>query len=170
MIKKSTPQTASASVTGDTQIETLLVQLAGVRSEMFNSLDEIANRFYKFAEVMQVKNEELVKNPFKAEMWAGFGQSANAKFADLNSKIESVKQTSESERHTGHLQLLSIMASDARKCCMIDDKILYEGDSIKGFKVQMIGDDFVRLGQTSPNEPNSTKPNTGAEIILKLSE
>jgi hypothetical protein len=53
---------------------------------------------------------------------------------------------------------------------MIDDRILYEGDSIKGFKVQTIGDNFVKLEQISPNEANSTKPNTGAEIILKLSE
>jgi len=41
---------------------------------------------------------------------------------------------------------------------MIDDKILGEGDSIKGFKVQQIGDNFVKL------ESN------GVQIELKLSE
>jgi hypothetical protein len=41
---------------------------------------------------------------------------------------------------------------------MIDDKILREGDSIKGFKVLQIGDSFVKL------ESN------GVEIVLKLSE
>ena len=68
MIKKSTPQTAAASVTGNTQIETLLTKFAGVRSEMFSSLDEISERFYKFSDVQQVKNNELVKNPFKVEV------------------------------------------------------------------------------------------------------
>ena len=62
------------------------------------------------------------------------------------------------------------MASDGRKCCMIDDKILYEGDSIKGFKVRQIGDNFVKLEQETPNDPNGGKGNSQTEIILKLSE
>jgi len=41
---------------------------------------------------------------------------------------------------------------------MIDDKILYEGDSIKSFKVSQIGDSFVKL------------ESEGTEILLKLSE
>lgn len=49
------------------------------------------------------------------------------------------------------LQLLSIMQSDQGDCCMIGDKILYEGDSIEGFKVSQIGDSFVKL-ETSDGE------------------
>jgi hypothetical protein len=41
---------------------------------------------------------------------------------------------------------------------MIDDKVLYEGDIIKGFKVRQISDDFVKLELE------------GLEIELKLSQ
>jgi len=41
---------------------------------------------------------------------------------------------------------------------MIDDRILYEGDSIRAFKVCQIGDSSVKL------------ESEGMEIVLKLSE
>jgi len=168
MIKKSTPQSAAAAVSGDTQIETLLNKIAGVRLEMFSNLDEIAERFYKFADVQQV--EGLVRNPFKAELLYGnFGQAVSAKSSNYGVYPESAKQ-GEQERDTGHMQLLSIMTSDERNCCMIDDRILYEGDSIKGFKVQQIGANFVKLEQEAANDPNSSKGDARTEIVLKLSE
>jgi hypothetical protein len=50
------------------------------------------------------------------------------------------------------------MQSNQGNCCMIDDRILYEGDSIEGFKVLQIGDSFVKL------------ESDGVQITLKLSE
>jgi hypothetical protein len=168
MIKKSTPQSAAAAVSGDAQIETLLNKIAGVRSEMFSSLDEIAERFYKFADVQQV--EGLVRNPFRVELACGnFGQTLNAKGSNYGVYPQTAKQ-GEQDRNTGHMQLLSIMASDERNCCMIDDRILYEGDSIKGFKVRQIGDNFVKLEQEVADDPNSGKGGAQVEIVLKLSE
>ncbi len=41
---------------------------------------------------------------------------------------------------------------------MINDKVLYEGDTIKGYKVGRISDDSVKLELG------------GEEIVLKLSE
>ena len=41
---------------------------------------------------------------------------------------------------------------------MINDKILYEGDTIEGFKVVQIGDDFVKL------------ESEGVETVKKLSK
>ena len=41
---------------------------------------------------------------------------------------------------------------------MIDDKILYEGDSIKGYKISQISDSFVKLELE------------GVEIVLKISK
>ena len=49
---------------------------------------------------------------------------------------------------------------------MIGDKILYEGDSIKGFKVRQIGDNFVKL----ESDPESNRAGLKTEIILRLSE
>jgi hypothetical protein len=53
------------------------------------------------------------------------------------------------------LQLWSIMQTHQGNRCMIDDEILGEGDSIKGFKVVQIGDSFVKL------------ESDGAEIVLR---
>ena len=43
------------------------------------------------------------------------------------------------------LELLSIMGTERGNCCMIDDKLLYEGDTVKGFTVREIADNYVRL-------------------------
>jgi hypothetical protein len=56
------------------------------------------------------------------------------------------------------MQLLTIMQSEQGNCCMIDDKILYKGDTIRDFKVVEVGDTSVKL------ESN------GVDIELKLSE
>jgi len=56
------------------------------------------------------------------------------------------------------MQLLSIMQTQQGYCCIIDDGILYEGDSIKGFKVCQISDSTVSLESGD------------LEITLKLSE
>ena len=49
MIKKSTPQAASAAsdVTEETQLEAAITRITGVKSEMFSSMDEIVNKFYE---------------------------------------------------------------------------------------------------------------------------
>jgi len=47
MIKKSTPQKATAAVLSpeETRIEAAITRLTGVRSEMFNQMDEIVKNF-----------------------------------------------------------------------------------------------------------------------------
>jgi hypothetical protein len=54
------------------------------------------------------------------------------------------------------LQLSSIMQSEFNSCCVINDRILHEGESIKDFKVSQIGDSFVKLESGD------------VEIVLKL--
>jgi preprotein translocase subunit SecG len=159
MIKKSTPKAASAAAgkTDETLIETAIARLTGVKSQIFRRMDEIVGKFYEFSEVPQVKVNELAKNPFELEMFSsnleekpGTGKKAQ--------KIDPqmLWQRQMRQRSQG-MQLWSIMQSDQGNRCMIDDKILREGDSIKGFKVLQIGDSFVEL------ESN------GVQIILKLS-
>ena len=164
MIKKSTPQTASASTTNteETQIEAAIARLTGVESEMSKQMDKIVKKFYEFSDVYQVKVDELAKNPFKIEILLGnmkgkldSGWKENAAMLRLQAK---------------NLELLSIMQSDRGHCCMIDDKILYEGDSIEGFKVSQIGGDFVKLESESVGNDPNCKEFSGIEIVLKLSE
>jgi preprotein translocase subunit SecG len=153
MIKKSTPQTATAMDAGteEAQIEAAITRLTGVRSEMFSRMDEIVRKFYELSDVQQVQVDELVKNPFKHDTFLGDLEASNIEDWDFDTDTET-------------MQLLSIMQSEQGNCCMIDDKILYEGDSIRGFKVSQIGNSFVKL--KSENEARDQEH----EIILKLLE
>jgi len=147
MIKKSTPQKVAAVVTSseEAQIEEAITRFGGVKSEMFERMDEIVKKFYELSDVYQVQVNELVKNPFKSDLY--FGSVSD--FTDIE---ESGRELARS------MQLFSIMRSERGFCCMIDDKILYEGDTVRGFRVSQIGDNFVKL------ETEDTK------IELKLSE
>ena len=157
MIKKSTPQAASAAAgkTEDTLIETAIARLTGVKSAMFGKMDEIVGKFYEFSDVPQVKVNELAKNPFELET---FSTKLKEKPGAEGNEIDANKLGQQMRRRSQGMQLWSIVQSDEGSRCMIDDKILFEGDSIKGFKVRQIGDIFVKL------ESN------GVEIVLKLSE
>jgi len=173
MIKKSTPQAASAASddTEETQLEVAIARLTGVKSEMFSSMDEIVRKFYEFSDVVQVKVGELVKNPFKLELL-----SANVK---EESRIEikvpeidtEMAQQQQIRQKAKEMRLLSIMQSDRGNCCMVGDKILYEGDYIRDFMVRQIGDNFVKL-EWNPDRNNgpSDTQSEPVEIILNLSD
>ena len=155
MIKKSTPKsaTAAAGKTEDTLVETAIARLTGVKTEMFGRMDEIVGKFYEFSEVPQVEVKELAKNPFELETISG----------NLNSGIENeidarMLWQQQLRQNSKGMQLWSIMQTHQGNRCMIDDEILSEGDSIKGFKVIQIGDSFVKL------------ESDGVQIELKLSE
>jgi len=173
MIKKSTPQAASAAsdVTEETQLEAAIVRLTGVKSEMFNSMDEIVRKFYEFSDVLQIKVGELVKNPFELELF-----SVNVK---EESRIEitvpeidtEMAQQQQIRQKAKEMRLLSIMQSDRGNCCMVGDKILYEGDYIRDFMVRQIGDNFVKL-EWNPNRNNGSLSiqSEPVEIMLNLSD
>jgi hypothetical protein len=172
MIKKSTPQSASAAVdTEETQIETAIARLTGVKSEMFNGMDEIVRKFYEFSDVLQVKVDELVKNPFEFELF----------LANLRAKTETEEKVPEIDveglrrqlirQKAKELKLLSIMQSEQGNCCMIGSRILYEGDSIKDFHVRRIGNNFAKLEYIPKRDEGSLgNPSEPVEIILELSE
>ena len=156
MIKKSTPKAASAgsAETKETLIETAIARLTGVKSKIFSRMDEIVKKFYEFSDVPQVKVNELAKNPFEVETFL-----ANLREKPGAEGIDAKKLWQQQIRYKSKgMQLLSIMQSNQGNCCMIDDRILYEGDSIKGFKVLQIGDSYVKL------------ESDGVQITLKLSE
>ena len=174
MIKKSAPAPAAAAAVGkqETQIETAISQLTGVRSEMFNRMDEIVNKFYQFSDVQQVEVGELAKNPFRYDI-----SLDNVRVGD--SGTDTAVMQEQMREQTKDIELLSIMRSDedgTGRCCVIDDRILYEGDLIGGFRVRQIGDNFVKLEwnrQQSEGLEMGTEDgedHLGAQIVLKLSE
>jgi hypothetical protein len=149
MVKKTTPRRVAAAGGDQTQIELAISRLTGVSSEMFHRMDQIVRKFYEFSDVQQVRVNDLVKNPFKHETFLGDLRTGQRKNPDSDATVRQLTQD---------MQLLSIIQSDQGNCCMIDDRILYVGDSIRGFKVCEIGDNAVKLESQE------------SEIVLKLSE
>jgi preprotein translocase subunit SecG len=158
MIKKSVPQAATASSVGieQSQIEKAISRLTGVGSEMFKRMDQIVKKFYEFSDVEQVQVNELAKNPFALQiLLANAEGSSDSKEGAINAELIRQQQI---RQGTKDLQLLTVCQTDEGYCCMIDDKILYEGDSIKGYKISQISDSFVKLELE------------GVEVVLKLSK
>jgi hypothetical protein len=156
MIKKSAPRAASAKTdnTEEVQIETAIAKLTGLRLEVFGKMDEIVNKFYEFSDVLQVQVGELVKNPFQLETFVDTlkkeGENENS---SINAEIIWKEQIKNKAKN---MKLYSIMQSANGVCCMIDNKILYEGDEIGDFKVKKINNDDVQIEME------------GVEITLKL--
>jgi preprotein translocase subunit SecG len=156
MIKKSAPQAASAAENSSTekQIETAIARLTGIKSEMFTSMDEIISKFYEFSDVVQVQVSELLKNPFQLQMF-----QADKKPTEKSGLIDpEMIWKQQIQQKAKDLHLDSIMQSDKGRCCMINNKILYVGDSMGVFKVSQIEDSLVKLEAE------------GMEVVLTLSE
>lgn len=173
MIKKSTPKAASAAsgVTEETQLEAAVARLTGVKSEMFNSMDEIVRKFYEFSDVVQIKVGELVKNPFKLELYSEYVKEEPRIEIKVPEIDVEMAQQQRIRQKAKSMRLLSIMQSDRGNCCMIGDKILYEGDFIRDFMVRQIGDNFVKL-EWNPNRNNGSlgTQSEPVEIMLNLPE
>jgi preprotein translocase subunit SecG len=165
MIKKSTPQSTQAGDidVAEAQIETAIERLTGIRSEVFGRMDEVVTKFHEFSNVEQIQVDELLKNPFYYDMFKGQKTKAEkVKPVDPEKEARALRAKI-LRKEAGDLQLLSIMESPKGNCCMINDAILYEGDTIKGFKVGEIGDGFVKLICEQVETEN-------IEIILKLGQ
>lgn len=169
MIKKSTPDGAEAGTSEDKTIETAISRLTGIRSEMFNKMDEILNKFTEFSNIEQVKVNELTKNPFKTQDVVGQNDRiSNDKNIDNMALMKKQHEKQEIE----NMSLLSIMQSGSGSCAMIGDKLLYKGDKIKSFEVAEIGEDFVRLRWSGDDKgtAENVDSHVNSEIILTLTE
>jgi preprotein translocase subunit SecG len=172
MIRKSKPQTASAlpACSEDAQIELAISKLTGGSTEMIGRMDQILKKFYEFSNVLQVKVNELVKNPFELEMFLSDLRQQNdvqGQSPDIDLKIIHQQRLIQKAKE---MQLLSIIRSDQGSCCMIDGNIFYEGDVIKDFKIIKISNVFVILEWVGEQDGDSSEAGSeGLKVILKLS-
>ncbi len=153
MIVKSRPDSAGAEAvkTDQSQIETAIAELTGVKTEMFSRIDEIVRKFEEFSDIEQVKVEELAKNPFRYERFSAMSHSGGGEAGfDFGSLL--------AQQQSADMELVSIMQTENGRCCMINDKILYEGDTIKGFTVSKISERSVELKAS------------GMKVTMKLME
>lgn len=159
MVKKSSPQaaTAAAGDTDEKEVELAIARLTGIKTEIYSRMDEIVKKFDEFSDVQQVNVSELAKNPFRHETFLSDLKEMSDTQRDSGPNDEAIRRQ-RLALQARSMHLLSIMQSERGKCCMIDDKILYERDSIKGFTVSQIGNNAVSLKAE------------GVEIVLKLSQ
>ncbi|NLK41015.1 MAG: hypothetical protein GX298_03035 [Planctomycetes bacterium] len=142
MIKKTTPASAEAATSEDqTQIETAIAQLSGMQTEMNSQMDSVVGRFYHFSNIGQVDVDELQKNPFKRETTSD--QSLLDEKARMEEQLR-LKQNQVSRLARG-LELWTITETPRGVCCMINDKVLYVGDTINELTVSQIGSKTVDL-------------------------
>jgi len=173
MIQKSTPQGASAA-TGDTegtQIEKAITRLTGVKSEVSGRMGQIVKKFYEFSDVLQVQVGELAKNPFKLELFLAGAQDED-ETENTVPEIDVETLWKQQIRHKAeNLELSGIMQTGRGNCCMIGSNILYEGDSVEGFKVCRIGDSSVTLEwEPKGDEIRFGGQTDSVEVVLKMSE
>ena len=157
MIKQSAPKLASANNTDveEAQLESAISRITGVSNEMYGRMDEIVNKFYEFSEIDQIEVDELIKDPFEYDLFSAGNDMIGLGDSNFDAKLLREQRLRE---ETKNMQLLSIMRSGSKNCCMIDGEVLYKGDIIKGLRVTNIFDDRVSLEAK------------GLEITLKLSE
>lgn len=157
MVKKSAPVAAHGASASkeDVQIEAAMTNLTGVSAEMHTGIEVIVNKFYEFSDFEQIKVDDLSKNPFEMgtfDMSLSQGEpngpNSGASLAVQQQLAEQIKK----------MTLVTIMESSGVKCCMIDDVLLYEGDSIKNFVVGKIGISEVVL------------KSEGFELMLKMQD
>jgi hypothetical protein len=149
MIKKSQPEAASAAEVSKDQLqmEKAISQLSGIKDKMFQGVQNVVQKFYGFSDVEQVEVDELQKNPFKLERYyQGLDEQADV---DMRGRMKHAAD---------RMELYSVMATGGERSCVINGKLLYEGDRVEDFVVQEIGDDRVRVG------------NDNLDIMLKLEE
>ena len=162
MIKQTSPQKALAGVEpAETKVEIAISKLTGIKTDMFDRMDQIVQKFYEFADFQQVKVNELVKDPFAADMFLLTPAGAGSEKIDMQDAAATLQR--QVKLRAKKLKLRSIIKSDTRSCCMINDKIVYEGDSIKGFRVEKITQRTVVLVWEQSGHDN-------IQITMKLAE
>lgn len=162
MIKQSSPQKAEADVDAtEVKIEVAIRRITGISTQMFDRMDQIVHEFYEFSNFQQVKVNELVKNPFAYDMLLGTPVATGNEGNDRIDAAALMRQ--QAILRAKDLKLVSIIKSDTRSCCMINDQIVYQGGSIEGFKVEQITENTVVLVWEQPGSEN-------IQIIMKLTE
>ena len=140
MVKKTTPATANAETNqNQVQLETALAQLDSMKAEMDSQMDSVSGRFYQFNNVDQVGVEELKKNPFIIGEMEGVSDTSG----NGSQQQEQIQQ--EAQVISMGLELWSITATPKGMCCMIDDKVLYQGDTYRNMTVKSITEKAVTL-------------------------
>ena len=166
VVAKTEPQAAVASQINveEVRLDMAIAKLTSTGADAFNEPERIVKRFYDLDNIQQIKVNQLTKNPFKLESLHADITSGRRVVTDTMQKIGLMEQANS-------MQLLSIIATNSGNSCMIDYKLLYEGDTIRGFEITEIADSYVKLElKLNSYEDDSKIQPEAMKIILRLSE
>ncbi len=135
MIKKTTPAQAAQANDDQAKLDAAIAQLSGMQSEVNSQMNSVVGRFYQQTNIGQISVDELKKNPFKLESGSGLIDE------DAKSREDRLRRAS------AQLQLWSVTGTPRGMCCMINDTVLYAGDTINGLTVKSITENGVVLEQ-----------------------
>jgi preprotein translocase subunit SecG len=146
MIRKSAPGAASAGESAQEKtLEAAVAQITGIRKELAGDMPTSMIDELSSVDRKQIKVDELKKNPFMLDKATG-ENAASAEEADAFSAEARALAQRRMELQVNGLRLMGIMHSPGGNSCMINERIVYKGDTIEGFEVLAINDDSVELG------------------------
>ena len=146
MYVRSGPQSAAAASAESTKAKQTIKQFLDsgpdnikLMETMLRNTEKVVEQFLAYPSMKQVPLSDLRANPFRHV-------SLNA--AADNTKEEAEKKRREEERlavlkAVQVLRLQTIMHSDARKACMINNALYIEGQQIDQFTIEKINSDAV---------------------------
>lgn len=171
MIHKTRPQAASAQPGGGEQakIEAAINRITGGSLEMSDGIDAVVQKFHEFSDVVQVKVNELTKNPFEIEGYMKELQKEAVVDEDPQLRAQLLARQ-QIQKQAATLRLLSVMRSEGGNSCMINDEILQQGDTIADFTVTRIGANSVELMWLPSGGTSGVSGMQDHIITLKLSD
>lgn len=108
--------------------------------QMLQNTQKVVQQFLNYPSVTQVPLEQLQTNPFRMTSSRRESSEGNSATSDRRKR--------EAERlavlkSVQELQLQSVVHSDARKACMINNTLYKEGQQVNGFTVEKISSNSV---------------------------
>lgn len=143
MHKRTGPATATANpevVSAQKTINTFLSGSGKNREAMETMLrdtEKVVQMFLVYPSVNQVPLEELKTNPFRHESSAAKPSNATDQ-SEEQARKQREQQRAKVLAEVQKLQLGSIMHSDTRRACMINNTLYLEGQTVEGFLIERI--------------------------------
>src|SRR5262249_40167049 len=147
MYRRAGPQSASAAMvsketsdahktistflsTGDTGFATMEARL--------KNTEKVVQQFLKYPSATQVPSSDLQTNPFRLHVAQAKESTNNDGLSEAAEKKRREEERLAIKKAAEGLLLQSIMCSDTRKACMINNTIYREGQMIDNFAIEKI--------------------------------
>jgi len=101
---------------------------------MLRSTEKVVQQFLSYPSMTQVPLSDLRTNPFRLRA----ARPDNAPLDDITERRKKEEERVAMLKSVQSLRLQSIMYSDARKACMINDTMYREGDVVDAFTIEKV--------------------------------